>query len=385
MTKKQLYQYILSLGHFCSDINQSILSAVLPFLIAAYHYDYTTAALLVSISNIFGSIVQPIFGTIADRYNKPYMMSIGVLLAGGGMALTGFVSHFAGLCIAVMISGVGVAMFHPQSAKLVSLTADRRKQGKGMSIFSFGGNLGFVMGPIVTSLLMTNFGMKGTIAFIVPSIIFAFVSIFFMKDFKTLETIETKEFIQEDSQDQWSAFMKLCLVVFGRSIISNGLSTFLALYFIQMFSQSEAFSNSLVSLYYAIGAISVLFGGGLADRKGHRKMIRSSFLIFVPAMLLFTMSDHYGLALLMLIPMACGESLSYSPMVILGQKYLPHHKGFASGVTLGLAVSVGAIICPLLGSLADLYSLKASFYVIGLIALIALIVSFLLPEVDRSL
>lgn len=160
MKKNQLYQYVLSLGHLCSDINQSILSAVLPFLIAAYHYDYTTAAMLVTVSNVFGSIVQPFFGSIADKYNKPYIISIGVLLAGGGMALTGFISNFYGLCVAVIISGIGVAMFHPQAAKLVSLASNKSKQGHGISIFSFGGKIGSTLGPVLTSLAIVTFGMK---------------------------------------------------------------------------------------------------------------------------------------------------------------------------------------------------------------------------------
>lgn len=41
------YQTLLAACHFCSDINQSALAAVLPFLVAAYHYDYATAAMLV--------------------------------------------------------------------------------------------------------------------------------------------------------------------------------------------------------------------------------------------------------------------------------------------------------------------------------------------------
>ena len=112
MNRKKYYEYVLALGHGCSDINQGALSAVLPFIIASYHYDYTTAAMLVTVSNIFGSLVQPVFGHLADKKNKPYIMALGVLLAGGGMALTGLISHFYGLCLAVIISGIGVAMFH---------------------------------------------------------------------------------------------------------------------------------------------------------------------------------------------------------------------------------------------------------------------------------
>ena len=61
-TKVRTYNYLISCGHLCSDINQGALAAVLPFLIAAYHYDYATAATLVLFSNLVGSVVQPIFG-----------------------------------------------------------------------------------------------------------------------------------------------------------------------------------------------------------------------------------------------------------------------------------------------------------------------------------
>lgn len=71
MKKNKYYPYILALGHGCSDLNQGALSAILPFIVASYHFDYTTASLLVTISNLFGSFVQPIFGNIADKKISP--------------------------------------------------------------------------------------------------------------------------------------------------------------------------------------------------------------------------------------------------------------------------------------------------------------------------
>ena len=67
-------------------------------------------------------------------------------------------------------------------------------------------------------------------------------------------------------------------------------------------------------------------------------------------------------------------------MVVLGQHYLPKHTGFASGVTLGLAVSVGAVICPLLGVVSDHYGLTYAFYMIMFVSLVALLFSMLLPK-----
>lgn len=144
--KMNYYTYLFAFGDFCSDINQTALSALLPFLIATYHFDYTTAALLVMVSNIIGSLVQPLLGQLADKKICPWIMALGLFLAGGGMALTGLIPTFAGLCVAVMISGVGIAMFHPQAAKLVNLVSNDDNRGMSLSIFSFGGSLGSTVG-----------------------------------------------------------------------------------------------------------------------------------------------------------------------------------------------------------------------------------------------
>ena len=307
------YKYVLSLGHLCSDINQSILSAVLPFLIATYHYDYTTAAMLVAVSNVFGAFVQPFIGMLSDKNNR-------LLLASGGMAVTGFISNFFGLCIVVIISGIGVAMFHPQAAKLFNSVSSKNAKGKGMSIFSFGGKVGFTLGPVYTAFLMNLFGMKRTILFLILGIVFGIVCSFFNKDFENLDVLEVekKEEVKSEQKDDWSGFIKLCGVVFSRSILSNGISTFLAFYFIQQFSKSNSFASMILSVFYGIGSIATLLGGGIADCFGHRKMVRLSFCIFLPAIFIFTNTSHFVIALIMLIFMTCGESLSYSPMVVLG-------------------------------------------------------------------
>ena len=114
------YQTLLAACHFCSDINQSALAAVLPFLVAAYHYDYATAAMLVLSSNIIGSLIQPLLGTLSDKHNWPWIMPLGLFMAGGGIALTGVTSDFYLLYLFTMISGIGVAMFHPQGALMVN-------------------------------------------------------------------------------------------------------------------------------------------------------------------------------------------------------------------------------------------------------------------------
>lgn len=98
---------------------------------------------------------------------------------------------------------------------------------------------------------MNLFGMKGTILFLIPGIVFGIVCSFFNKDFEKLDILEDekKEEVKSEQKDDWVGFIKLCGVVFGRSILSNGLSTFLALYFIQQFSKSNSFASLILSVF----------------------------------------------------------------------------------------------------------------------------------------
>lgn len=378
------YQTLFAACHFCSDINQSALAAVLPFLIAAHHYDYTTAAMLVMTSNIIGSLIQPLLGTLSDKHSWPWIMPLGLLLAGGGMALTGVISNFYLLCLVTMVSGIGVAMFHPQCALLVNRVSTNSNRGISLSIFSFGGNMGFTFGPILIGSSILFFGLPGTLVFFIPEILIVSILLYL---YPTLTEIsakpkQEKANIKErtTAPDQWSSFYKLSFVVIGRSIIFYGVNTFLVLYLVQHFTLSEGTSNLMLSLYYGIGAISTLLGGKLGDKYGYRRMAQIAFSLFFPAILLFSFTSQAYLAIPALLVMGSAICLSYSPLVVLGQQYLPNQVGLASGITLGLAVSIGGITAPLLGKSADLWGLSATFLLISALSLLPLAMTFFLSK-----
>ena len=381
------YQTLLAACHFCSDINQSALAAVLPFLVAAYHYDYATAAMLVLSSNIIGSLIQPLLGTLSDKHNWPWIMPLGLFMAGGGIALTGVTSDFYLLCLFTMISGIGVAMFHPQGALMVNRVSTDDNRGISLSVFSFGGNMGFTFGAAIISASIAFFGLPGTLIFFIPEIIICVLLLALYPRLKAIgeRSISShKKHAVTDAPDQWGSFCRLGAVVFGRSIMYLGLNTFIVLYFMNHFHESQNFSNLLLSVYYGIGALFTLIGGKLGDKHGYRTFVRFGFLLAFPAALILAWTDSSILGILCLIVLGAALNLTYSPMVVLGQQYLPNRVGLASGITLGLAVSVGGITAPLLGKVGDMYGLETTFYVIALITLIPLISSFTLPKPKKS-
>ena len=423
MIEKKKYSVLLSVGHFCADINAGCLAALLPFLIAAYHYDYGTAALLVMASNLVGSAVQLVFGGLADRRNMPAMMLIGIVMSGAGMALVGVTDSFVMMCAAAMVSGTGIAMFHPQAMKLLNQITVRGEEGNDVSIFSFGGNLGVSLGPVAVTACVKALGLKGTLLLLIPPavsiLLFCGKGRALMRpvpdedrmsgseglpdregggetgrqdDGKTLTGAEGKQTVIEEKltradkaagRDQWSAFWLLTVVIFGRSIVAGSLNTFMSLYWIEELGQSETVGNAALSIFYALTALLTLVGGHLADRYGYRSMTKWSLVMLTPALFLFSFTHSVVAAAVLLLPLSAGLSISYSPIVVLGQKYLPHHTGFASGVTLGLSSSVGAVMTPVLGRAADASGMGTALCIVAVISVAPLIVSFLLKEVNE--
>ena len=117
---------ILSIGHTATDINQGALPAMLPFFIVAYDLSYTAAAAIVFAVNMPSSVVQPLFGLAADRLSKPWLLPGGLMFAGLGLALTGLFQGYLAIVLLGIVSGVGIAAYHPQAARLVNFAAGRQ-------------------------------------------------------------------------------------------------------------------------------------------------------------------------------------------------------------------------------------------------------------------
>ena len=377
------YLYYISAGHLFTDMMQGVLPAILPFLISEHGYSYTVAASLVFGLNLISSVVQPLFGVLADKAAMPWLLGTGVFLACSGMAATGLTDSYPLLFISVMISGVGIAAYHPEGARYANKVSAQKKKATGISIFSFGGNMGFAFGPVAATSLVLAFGLRGLSLLFIPAIIMGVLLLVQMnKCHAALNVTQTKKETKtgERAVDRWGAFGLLCVLLFSRSFVFYGMNTFLPLYWITVFGQPETTANTALSIFLTVGALSTLFGGRLADRFGLHTMIRVGFVILLPAVALFALSSNIVLSTSLLIPIGMGLYLPFSSMVVTGQRYLPNHVGLASGVTLGLVISVGGLAAPVLGKIADLNGFHPVMYVLTFIAVIPAFTAFFLPK-----
>jgi FSR family fosmidomycin resistance protein-like MFS transporter len=298
------------------------------------------------------------------------------------MAATGILTSHTALFAAVLISGMGIAAFHPEAAIYANKVAGRNK-GTGVSVFSFGGNLGFALGPIIATGLLLTFGLKGVTALFIPSAIIAPVLLIAMNRYLRSEELARSDGFQQreaPGTDRWGAFSLLCALVFSRSVIFYGLNTFLPLYWIYVFKQTEATAGAALSILLTVGAVTTLISGRLADRFGFHKLIRGGFFFLLPLLGIFAFTTNVAVATLLLVLIGLALYAPFSPMIVMGQKYLPNHLGLSSGVTIGLSVSIGGIAAPLLGKVADLYGLPPVMYILAACAVLPAVLVFFLPK-----
>lgn len=363
MDKKKLL--LASLAHLSCDVNGGALPAILPFLRASYGLTYQATGGLMFAYACLSSIIQPLFGLLSDKFSKPWFIPVGVLLAGCGMAATGWLSGYWSIFAAVAVSGVGAALFHPEGARFASRISGHNK-GTGMSLFSIGGNGGFALGPLLATACLGAFGMAGTTVFALLSIVTASAllwSVMRMAAINVPSAPVTAQGVtaQPLEENNWHEFLKLIVPVVTRSITFVGCNTFIPLYWVSAFGQSRTIGALALTFFSICGVASNVFGGTLADRFGYRAVIRGSFTLMPVVLLAFSLSRNLYVSWALLPLLGFAMYAPFSSQVVLGQQYLARNIGFASGITLGLATTLGGVVAPVLGWIADNYGMPSTF------------------------
>src|SRR5213079_683176 len=160
----------LSAGHCATDFANGALPALLPFLKDRFGLSYTLAATLMLASAASSSLIQPLFGAWSDRRGALWLLPSGVALAGIGIALAAAAPAYGLVLLLVVVSGLGVAAYHPEGSKFAAYASGRRR-ASGMSLFSIGGNIGFALGPTATTPLVLAFGLTGGLLLAVPCLV----------------------------------------------------------------------------------------------------------------------------------------------------------------------------------------------------------------------
>jgi len=378
---------LLSAAHLSDDINQGVVPAMLPFLIAAGHLSYAAAAGLVLAQTLFSSIVQPLFGLIADRRPSAWLIPVGLSLAGIGVALTGLTHSYWLIFAAIAISGLGISAFHPEAARRVRFVSGERA-ATSMSLFTVGGMVGFAIGPVLITPVLIAMGTSGAALLAIPVVSMGIVVAHQLPRLSAVTNPmigHTAMGLAPDTQEQWSDFVRLTIVVILRSTVFFGLDTFVPLYWINVLHGSKSGAGYALTTMLTAVVAGTLIGGRMADRYGRTTVLAVSMAALVPAMLAFLGCARLSSAGLSLVPIGIALAASTSVVVVMGQEYLPTRVGLAAGITLGLSMTIGGLLMPVFGAIADNHGLSVTMLLLSIVPAIGFAVSLTLHEPSGGL
>lgn len=373
------YSYLMMIAHLCDDLNQGALVAVIPFLVLHNGYSYAEVTALLLASNAASAIIQPLFGWLGDKKPRPWLMAAGIFLAGVGMAGVGVLPNYPLIMASAMLSGIGVAMFHPEGGRLGNLTAGEQK-GKGMSIFAVGGKLGFTFGPLVATAAITLWGLPGTLIFIIPSTLCAAILLSQNKALLSYSNPDKQSSDESLYQDNWAGFGFVMGAISCRSIMYYVFLSFIPLFLVYNLGQEEAFASSVISLFALVCAVGTIASGWAGQLLGAKKLIIVSYACVAIEVVIFAFNGSLIVALILIAFLALTCDISYPSAVAMGQSFVPHHLGMASGLSFGVMVCIGGLMTPVFGLIGDYFGLQVVMLCVTAIALLGIIITLFIPK-----
>ena len=379
--KRIIRKYGPPIFHCINDFGQGSLAALIPFFIANFGLNYYQSASIIFCNTVVASVAQPILGYVADRWRVPWFIPVGFTVTLVSISAIALATSYEMILALSLIAGIGAALFHPEAALLVNRTQSN-ELGNAMGRFAVGGSAGFALGPLLAGGVYV-FGGQFLWLFTVIALIGVLLYVYAFTGSTDTDAIgESKSSAKSTNSgtNDWVSFGKLFFVIASRSILFSVLSIFIPILYITVINGEASASSLALTMYFAMGAVLTYMGGALSDKLGFLKTVRLGHLIFLPSVLVFIFVPNIWGFFGAMIPMAFGVFSQYGPITVLGQKYLAKNAGFASGITLGLGITLGGLVAPYVGHIADIYDVQTALMTLIPVGLMGLLMSFWLKE-----
>ena len=366
--------------------------------------DVAKAGWIATVIAMSGTALQPLFGSIADRFGARRVILLGVLLTSLALllgplanyrealdrllpALFGLSGFYLVVFMILAAGRLGQDMFHPAGAGLAG-SFSVRYGSTFLAVFIAVGSIGFGLSQIGFGAVYNNFGHHTEILFIPVAILWAFVWL----RCRPVETPRAGRISLAASFGALRPVAKPILSLFLILGISSGVMS--GLFFLMPEFAREKGYPAWIGQGGAFGLI--IFGatvfmvpmGQLADRIGRRRTLMAM-------MILSAISYHAIVRLTLpvsafaLLCIVGGAFLgTVNPLgVAFGQSIAPRENvSIVSAILMGWAWCLGGIVPSIVGELYQRLGNNASQALmwLGFANVVMVLLGFLLPKINDN-
>ena len=384
--KNKLTIALLSTAHCVLDSYSSFLFQLLPLMATKLRLTPAQAGLVPPMLTIASSLMQPVYGVISDRYLKRSMVVFGPLIAAIFLSCLGTAQSLPGLMTLVILGGVGVGMFHPQGAALVSRAASSdglgRRQGMMMSVFSSSGTVGYALGPLLVAMTVNRFGLDNSWYTAVWGVAFWVILFRYCPPLEQRGGVEGAPALTDALRAAWVPLTLLYFAVVLRSAVAVSVQTYWP-FALKSFGMTEMEYGSVLAGFLFFGGVGGFFGGFLADRLGARRVSMVAMLIATP-LLLGAFSTRGTLSNFFLMAGGTLLNLPIPISVVMAQRLVPGGASTVSALMMGFAWGAGALMTPIVGAMSEKFSFTRALMIAAVVPLVSAALMWLYPKDERA-
>lgn len=353
-----------AVGHLAVDLMNGQRDILLAALSVPLGLSNVLIGLISTLYSLIGSLLQPLFGALADRWGPRGVATAGILWMAGVFALAVRLQGPLSLAL-LLLAALGSAAFHPAG----TMEATRRArhflsnhETLAASLFFLFGQTGLAVGPALGGQILDQQGIPGLVwivAFALPVGINAARRI----PSTRLHPFQAPTPPAERRANANKYRMDLAtLVTFValRSWSQISLVTFLPKYYSDLGMRAGAY-GLLAALFMAGSALGGVAGGWLGDRFNKGRVMAWTLLPAAIPLALMPRLGPTGWAYLLVPISGALLGASHSIIVVLAQRMFPRREGAASGLVLGLIFASGSLGALVSGALADRLGFSSVF------------------------
>lgn len=167
-----------------------------------------------------------------------------------------------------------------------------------------------------------------------------------------------------------------------RSVIAQSYMTFMPIYLTRN-GHDLVSVGAIVAIFVIAGTISGLLAGYLSDNTGYKQIFTVTNILMIPAILIYLLvPGKWVYAGAFIAGFFVFASLPLG--VAMAQTLAPKGRSMVSSLMMGLAYGLGGLASPLVGKLADIYSIESVLFYLAFLPVVSIIIIAKFPDVRAS-
>ncbi len=365
----------LNIAHFINDIYTGMLNPIMPFIAAKLTISMAVATVILSISHICSSLLQPIFGFFADNILKRVFIFWGLLMTAVFISFAPSSTHIFPLLLCVILGSLGSSLFHPQALGFsVRFAGD--DVTRNMGIFIGLGTLGYSFGPIVSAYVTQYLGLDNVRFLSILGIFWVFLMFNFVPKISYSSSIKThSHFIQAFKDILTNKRLNILnIIAMLKTLVTTSSSILLPFLWKSMGYKPFYIGAALFAFSFAAG-IGSFISRNVENKIGAKNVFYFSMISTFPLMITFALiyKDYALISFVIYVLMGFCTGMAMPITMVMAQSVLPQYKSIIGGFINGFSWGVVALVMSFVGFIAQA---KGIIPVLVIITIIPAVSSF---------